>query len=35
MQPCHTLIGDCYLEGIMDGEAMADYSANKQPVYLV
>jgi hypothetical protein len=35
MQPCHTLIGDCYLEGVMDGEAMAEYSANKQPVYLV
>ncbi|KAH8771494.1 heterokaryon incompatibility protein-domain-containing protein [Hyaloscypha finlandica] len=35
MQPCYTLIGDCYLEGIMDGEAMAEYSANKKPVYLV
>ena len=35
MQPCYTLIGDCYLEGFMDGEAITNYSANKQLVYIV
>lgn len=35
MQPCHTLVGDCYLEGIMDGQAIMKYPAIKQLVYLV
>ncbi|KAI1179074.1 heterokaryon incompatibility protein-domain-containing protein [Nemania sp. FL0916] len=35
MQPCHELIGDCYLDGFMDGEGMVDFEAKKETVYLV
>ncbi|KAI0873283.1 heterokaryon incompatibility protein-domain-containing protein [Hypoxylon argillaceum] len=35
MQPCHELIGDCYLHGFMDGEGMEKFEAEKQTVYIV
>ncbi|KAL8372594.1 hypothetical protein RB599_000001 [Gaeumannomyces hyphopodioides] len=35
MKLCHHLIGDCYLHGFMDGEAMQDFDKNKQAIYLV
>ncbi|KAI1127251.1 heterokaryon incompatibility protein-domain-containing protein [Nemania abortiva] len=35
MQPCHELIGDCYLDGFMDGEGMEEFGAKKQTVYIV
>ncbi|KAI0975638.1 heterokaryon incompatibility protein-domain-containing protein [Xylaria arbuscula] len=35
MQPCHELIGDCYLDRFMDGEGMRDFETEKQTVYLV
>jgi hypothetical protein len=33
MQRCHELIGDCYLDGFMDGEGMGNFE--KQTVYIV
>ncbi|KAI1298083.1 heterokaryon incompatibility protein-domain-containing protein [Xylaria venustula] len=35
MQPCHELIGDCYLDQFMDGEGMRNFETEKQTVYLV
>ncbi|KAI8623863.1 heterokaryon incompatibility protein-domain-containing protein [Xylariaceae sp. FL1651] len=35
MQPCHQLLGDCYLDGAMDGEGIRDFETNKQTVYIV
>ncbi|KAI1329434.1 heterokaryon incompatibility protein-domain-containing protein [Xylariaceae sp. FL0255] len=35
MQSCHELIGDCYLDGLMDGEGMRKFEGEKQTVYLV
>jgi hypothetical protein len=32
---CHQLIGDCYLHGIMYGEAMEDYESKRCLIYLV
>ncbi|KAI1419195.1 heterokaryon incompatibility protein-domain-containing protein [Xylaria sp. FL1777] len=34
MQPCHELLGDCYLDKFMDGEGMRNFE-KKQTVYLV
>lgn len=34
-QSCHELVGDCYVHGIMDGEAMEDYENHRQNIYLV
>ncbi|KAJ8126432.1 hypothetical protein O1611_g7208 [Lasiodiplodia mahajangana] len=35
MQPCHEMIGDCYLDGFMDGEGMKNFEAEKQTIYIV
>lgn len=32
---CYELIGDCYLHGIMDGEAMHDFETKKETLYIV
>jgi len=32
---CHELLGDCYLEGFMDGEGWADSENSSQMVYIV
>lgn len=32
---CHRLVGDCYIHGIMDGEAMSDYAGKGTEIYLV
>jgi hypothetical protein len=32
---CHQLIGDCYVHGIMHGEAMEDYERKRCLIYLV
>lgn len=31
---CHQLIGDCYVHGLMDGEAMERYRGSEQEIYL-
>ncbi len=31
---CHQLIGNCYVQGLMDGEAMVDVEAKQQTVSL-
>jgi hypothetical protein len=33
-RPLHTLVGDCYTQGIMDGEAAANFEYRSQPVCL-
>jgi hypothetical protein len=33
-RPLHTLVGDCYIHGIMDGEAASDFEYRSQPVRL-
>ncbi|KAI0542819.1 heterokaryon incompatibility protein-domain-containing protein [Xylaria digitata] len=35
MQPCHEFLGDCYLDGFMDGRGMENFETEKQTVYLV
>ncbi|KAI0111126.1 heterokaryon incompatibility protein-domain-containing protein [Nemania sp. FL0031] len=35
MQPSHEMIGDCYLDGFMDGEGMKNFNDEKQTVYIV
>ena len=35
MQPCHQLLGDCYLDMFMDGEGMKNFMTKKQTVYIV
>ncbi|KAI8953831.1 heterokaryon incompatibility protein-domain-containing protein [Xylaria longipes] len=35
MQPCHELLGDCYLDRFMDGEGMRNFETEKQTVYIV
>lgn len=32
---CFQFLGECYLHGIMDGEAMEDYESTKQVTYLI
>lgn len=32
---CHKLVGDCYLHGVMDGEAMYNYEVMKQRIHIV
>ena len=35
VRQCYNLIGDCYLHGIMDGEAMRDGRYDQRDAYLV
>ncbi|KAI1350589.1 heterokaryon incompatibility protein-domain-containing protein [Xylaria sp. FL0043] len=35
MKPCHELLGDCYLDTFMDGEAMENFETSNQTVYIV
>ncbi|UPK94584.1 hypothetical protein LCI18_005519 [Fusarium solani-melongenae] len=32
---CHQLVGECYIHGIMDGEAMGGFEQDKRPVFLI
>lgn len=32
---CHELVGECYIHGIMDGEAMGEFKRDKCSVYVV
>lgn len=34
-QPLRTLVGDCYVHGIMDGEFAKDHKTDVSPVYLI
>jgi hypothetical protein len=34
LRPLHTLVGECYIHGIMDGEAASDFEYRSQPVRL-
>ena len=34
-QACYTFLGECYLHGVMDGEAMERFELEKQTVYIV
>lgn len=33
-RPLHTLVGDCYIHGVMDGEAASDFEYRSRPVRL-
>ena len=35
MQRCHHFVGDCYVQGFMDGESMRNFVKDKQTIYLV
>lgn len=32
---CHVFLGDCYLDGVMDGRGMEEFEGKRQMVYLV
>ncbi|KAK1750489.1 heterokaryon incompatibility protein-domain-containing protein [Echria macrotheca] len=35
LQPCYSFLGDCYIDGVMDGEGIGDLNAEKKTVYIV